>query len=224
MAVNFPQNPQVGELYTYGDRSWTWNGVFWKGTTTNVGYTGSRGAGLNLKGSVPTVQDLDPNYQGEDGDAFLVESNGYIYVWDSTGTQWLEVGQFTGYTGSAGLDGEVGYTGSEGESSFTWGDTTPSDPVIGDRWFDTITGSLAVYVDDGDSQQWVEVASSGFVGRDGYTGSMGTYVPRPIQEYTSNISENTVIPQGQNALSIGPLTIESGVSVSIYPGQRWIIL
>jgi hypothetical protein len=78
-----------------------------------------------------------------------------------------------GYTGSAGFTGSTGYIGSQGESSFTWGTTPPGSPAVGDRWYDTNKSKLAVYVNDGDSTQWVEVAASGFLGRTGYTGSAG---------------------------------------------------
>jgi hypothetical protein len=44
---------------------------------------------------------------------------------------------------------------------------------VGDRWYDTKRGFLVVYVDDGDSLQWVEVSASGFLGQQGYTGSAG---------------------------------------------------
>ena len=66
--------------------------------------------------------------------------------------------------------GDTGYTGSLGESSFSYSDTAPLDPVEGDRWFDSETGCELVWTLDGDTAQWVEVAASGFVG---YTGSQG---------------------------------------------------
>lgn len=78
-----------------------------------------------------------------------------------------------GYTGSIGPSGPIGYAGSQGESSFTWGPIAPTFPKIGDRWFDTLTGAELVWVDDGNSSQWVEVSASGFVGTTGYTGSQG---------------------------------------------------
>jgi hypothetical protein len=106
-----------------------------------------------------------------------------IFVYDESAgelkkTYLSEITAFgeTGYTGS---QGDLGYTGSQGESTFTWGDTAPVNPEIGDRWYDTKRGFLVVYVDDGDSLQWVEVSASGFMGQQGdmgqqgYTGSAG---------------------------------------------------
>jgi hypothetical protein len=125
----------------------------------------------------------------------------------------------TGYTGS---QGDLGYTGSQGESSFTWGDTAPVSPVVGDRWFDTVTGALTVYTDDGDTTQWVEVAASGFIGATGYTGSSGGV--NTVTTFPTTINSNVTISSGENALSIGPIAQDAGTVVTITAGQRWIIL
>lgn len=196
MAINFPINPTLNQVYTFDNRSWKWNGEYWQSITVTVGYTGSRGQGSIFKNSVPTEQDLPVPYSGDEGDGFLVESTGFMWIWD--GSSWGSLGQFTGFTGSRGsgiIDTEIvndeliityedstqnnvgnvrGFVGSKGESSFTWGPTPPPNPVVGDRWFDTIEGGLAVYTDDGNSLQWVEVSASGFVGQTGYTGSEGS--------------------------------------------------
>lgn len=122
-----------------------------------------------------------------------------IFVYDESAgelkkTYLSEITAFgeTGYTGS---QGDIGYTGSQGESTFTWGDTAPQNPEIGDRWYDTKRGFLVVYVDDGDSEQWVEVSASGFMGQQGYTGSAGNL--------SADIDQSTVgrvlINDGTNA-------------------------
>lgn len=143
MALDFPSNPQQNDIYTEGNRSWTWNGRFWQATSVTTGYAGSVG------------------YTGSHGDLGYTGSKGEGYA---------------GSIGDTGFTGSTGYTGSLGESSFTWGTTPPSNPEIGDRWYDTTDGILLTYVDDGDSQQWVEVYASGFVGGLGYTGSQGAEI------------------------------------------------
>jgi len=42
MAIDFPGSPTVGTTYTYGGRSWTWNGQAWVATPSTAG-----GADLN---------------------------------------------------------------------------------------------------------------------------------------------------------------------------------
>jgi hypothetical protein len=44
MAIDFPDNPATDQVFTAGQRSWSWNGRAWQAKTTNVGYTGSAGA------------------------------------------------------------------------------------------------------------------------------------------------------------------------------------
>jgi hypothetical protein len=65
--------------------------------------------------------------------------------------------------------------------------TAPLSPVnAGDRWFNTTTGSEFVWIIDGNSSQWVEIASSGAIGPTGPSGYSEFYYqanppsPNPI--------------------------------------------
>jgi hypothetical protein len=40
MAINFPAEPEVGDVYTYNNRSWTWSGAVW--TPNRPQYTADR--------------------------------------------------------------------------------------------------------------------------------------------------------------------------------------
>ena len=51
------------------------------------------------------------------------------------------------------------------------GDTPPLNPLAGELWFESDTGNLYVYYDDGDSAQWVHI--SGATGVEGPTGLTG---------------------------------------------------
>jgi len=46
----------------------------------------------------------------------------------------------------------------------------------------------------------------------------------PITENTQTISTSYTITTGSSAMSTGPITISSGVSVTIPSGSRWVIL
>ena len=116
-----------------------------------------------------------------------------------------------GYTGSRGTEGFVGsrgFSGSKGESSFSYGPTAPINPQVGDRWMDSLTGAELVWTDDGDTAQWVEVAASGFLGRQGYTGSIGDL------GYTG--SEG---PAGTSVNIVGQVSTSSGLDPA-YTGNQ----
>jgi hypothetical protein len=58
----------------------------------------------------------------------------------------------------------------------------------------------------------------------GGTGSVAFAPGAPVYENTQTISANYAIPSGSSAMSVGPITVASGVSVTIPSGSRWAIL
>lgn len=49
--------------------------------------------------------------------------------------------------------------GGTGNTTVTVSDTLPEEPTAGNLWFNTNSGTLFLYYDDGDSQQWVQPSS-----------------------------------------------------------------
>jgi len=92
-----------------------------------VGPTGSQGVSLNVLGSVPTVGDL-PATGNTANDAYIVQADGELYVWNES---WSSVGEIvgptgpTGPTGPVGLTGPTGPTGAPGDASTVAGPTGP---------------------------------------------------------------------------------------------------
>ena len=80
------------------------------------GYSGQQGTSINVKGSVanPTLLPLVGNNLN---DAYIVDSNGDLYIW--TGTTWNNVGEIVGPTGQSGISGFSGYSGISGFSGFS---------------------------------------------------------------------------------------------------------
>lgn len=50
--------------------------------------------------------------------------------------------------------------GGGGGLNITTDTVPPGSPSVGDQWYDTGAGILFEYLDDGDSQQWVDISSS----------------------------------------------------------------
>jgi hypothetical protein len=114
----------------------------------------------------------------------------------------------------------VGYTGSAGESSFSYGPTAPSNPAIGDRWYDSVDGAELVYTNDGDSAQWVEVAASGFLGQTGYTGSTGSgggpkITNIDITDSSYTLLDDTAVSTDGGYIKITGSGFESGCQILI---------
>jgi len=54
---------------------------------------------------------------------------------------------------------------ASGGGGFTYAASAPGTPSVGDRWIDSDTGKEFVYINDGNSSQWMEpVSSNGLVG------------------------------------------------------------
>lgn len=92
-----------------------------------TGDTGATGAGLTIKGSYDTYEELiNEHPTGNDSDCYLV--NGSLYVWN--GNTWENIGNIKGDTGDVGPKGDTGAkgdTGVKGDTgdAFTFEDFTP---------------------------------------------------------------------------------------------------
>lgn len=52
----------------------------------------------------------------------------------------------------------------------------------------------------------------------------GTAATKAIAYNSTSIAENITTTSGNNCLSVGPITIASGYSVTVASGQRWLVL
>ncbi len=113
----------TGEKGSKGDTGATGD----TGPAGQTGDTGATGAGLTIKGSYNSYEELiNEHPTGNDGDCYLV--NGFLYVWN--GNAWENVGNIKGDTcdvgpkGDTGAKGDTGVKGDTGDA-FTFEDFTP---------------------------------------------------------------------------------------------------
>ena len=84
MPLDFPPSPSLNEIYTFGGRSWQWNGTAWdvysttpvvntlNGLTGTVGLTNGSGIGLSVSGNTLTVSNTGVlSIDGGTGDVVL---------------------------------------------------------------------------------------------------------------------------------------------------------
>ena len=86
------------------------------------GPQGEAGSGITMKGSQPTEEDLPPT--GNDlGDAYLVEEDDSLWIWDGGG--WISGGSIQGPPGVQGPTGPQGIQGPEGDPGPAGADGAP---------------------------------------------------------------------------------------------------
>ena len=82
MALNFPQNPAVGQVYTVGDESWRWDGTCWMPVAGSETYSPV---------SIGTFPPASPRA----GDLWWNSGTGKmcVYYTDADSSQWVNVNQ-----------------------------------------------------------------------------------------------------------------------------------
>ena len=112
-----------------------------------VGPPGADGSTFNIIGSVPTPGDLPAERPDgaplEDGDAFVTDSTGDLYVWD--GSTWVNAGSITGPPGPNGADGADGLSAYEVYVGTVGPDDTPMPEA---EWLASLKGDPGENGDD----------------------------------------------------------------------------
>jgi hypothetical protein len=73
----------------------------------------------------------------------------------NTFTETFFPGSITGL-----VDANGSRYGGKASSAIVQSDSAPSSPVNGQLWFDSTTGNLYIYYNDGNSSQWVQVGGA----------------------------------------------------------------
>jgi hypothetical protein len=109
------------------------------------------------------------NYIPSTGDLQLVVSSSVGYgLTDSNNETATYSFWYINLTGQSGQDGQGG-----GSGNYVISATAPSGSISGDRWYDLTTGLEYVYINDGDSSQWIAPAQAGAQGPTGSQGPFG---------------------------------------------------
>jgi len=166
-----------------------------------AGPVGPQGTSIVLKGSLPTSADL-PSTGNSINDAYIVESDGQLYVWD--GVSWNNVGSIVGPAGPAGAPGAPGATGPQGPQ----GPTGPAGPQ-GTSGAQGATGTPGSTGPQGATGVQGTTGAQGATGLQGFRGLQGERGLQGVQG-TTGIQGQTGIqgPQGS------PLRIKGTVDTT----------
>jgi len=137
---------------------------------------------------------------------FLTAGNNLSDVADA-GTSRTNLGLGTAATTSA--DAYVGKTSTTGSGALPSGTEAQRDgsPAAGYIRFNSDSGSFEGY----DGSAWGSIGGGASAGG-------------AIYENTDVIDADYTLTTGSNGMSVGPMTIDAGVTVTVPSGQRWVIL
>lgn len=82
--------------------------------------------------------------------------------------------------------------------------------------------TLTLPTDDGTSGQLLQTDGTGVLSW--ATVSSPAQAGGALLVNTTNATVSYTVPSGSNALSVGPITVDSGVTVTVSSGQRWLVL
>lgn len=146
-----------------------------------------------------------------DGVAYI---DAFVYNGVPIATTAAEINLIEGLTDSAQvqLDAKVARTSSTGSAQIPTGTEAQRDgsPTAGYFRFNTTTGQFEGY----NGTAWGSVGG-------GATGANGDEV---FIENDQTVTSNYTITAGRSAMSTGPITVDSGVTVTIPDGSRYVIL
>jgi len=192
-TVNFPANPTLNQVYTFGTKKWIWNGRAWQASSVTTGYTGSVG----FTGS-----------QGAPGEAAAIGytgSQGYTGSSGTNGTNGTSVTIVGTVASSANLpnpyNGDIGdgYITADTGNLWVWGGSSFTDVgrVVGYTGSEGppngYTGSRGL-----DGSTYVTMATTGTISN-AYSGISRFYSPQNVT--LSTVYANVSSPSASGAFT-----------------------
>jgi hypothetical protein len=151
---------------------------------------------------IPRDADFLSRRSGNRGEVFFDRSTNTLRLFDgqTQGGTTLAKSDLSNVTNAAFLAkataSGVGGGGSGGNTTVTVSDEIPVDAEDGNLWLNTNNGILYVYIDDGDSQQWIQPSGpSPDLSEYALTSSLSAYA------LTSSLSEYATLSDVNSAIS-----------------------
>lgn len=164
MALDFPNSPTVGQIFPASNGTdYRWDGVAWRTVAGGAGAPVSWNSVTSKPSSFPPAPHQHPPSDVQGLVDLLAAKLGSADPVQLTALRTTP-GLFAGYYLRSKGDGTIELVPPATVASpYATGPTPPSDPVAKPFWFDSNSGQLMVWYDDGNSAQWVSSSPSGNV-------------------------------------------------------------
>jgi len=211
-------------FFKIGDGLLAWTNLPYGGLQ---GLQGPQGVSINLLGSVETEEDLPAS--GNQNDAFIVQSNGDLYVWDVITDSWDNVGQIVGPEGPQGIQGETGSTGPQGEQGIQGiqGETGETGPQ-GETGETGPQGEQGVQGIQGETGLQGEQGVQGEQGEQGIQGEQGETGPTGPTGAAGSDGDPAIAGSGESfpeSPALGKIFLRTDQNAAyIYSGTSWLLL
>jgi len=147
--------------------------------------------------------------------------DGKLYIRNAANNGWVEVGTLASanlglapaasptITGTADFDSNTAIKVCDGTTA-----QRPGSPAAGMFRYNTTTNEFEGY--SGSSPSWGSIGGSG--------GATGTGSDTAFLNFGQTVTGSYSIPASTNSLSAGPITVNSGQTVTIPSGSNWTIV
>ena len=193
-------------------------------TATSIAITTSSGTGTyyltmisTLSGNLSVISDAGANLTYNPGLGQMTIASTATSTGTNTGALVV--------TGGAGIGGclNVGGRIVGGGVRTTTTSTPPTNPTTGDIWYDSATDDIYRYTVDGNGTgAWLDITGPTI----GNTVQTYGYADANQVVHVNNrvLTTSTTIGSNIGAMTVGPVTLNAGVTVSLSTGSRWVIL
>ena len=147
--------------------------------------------------------------------------DGKLYIRNAANNGWVEVGTLASanlglapvasptFTGTADFNSNTALKISDGTTA-----QRPGSPAVGMFRYNTTTNEFEGYA--GSSPAWGSIGGAG--------GATGTGSDTAFLNFGQTVTGSYSIPASTNSLSAGPITVNSGQTVTIPSGSNWTIV
>jgi hypothetical protein len=237
MSIIFPSSPSANQVFSSNNSTWIWDGVSWSsynnpnpGVYTNVDEFTANGTGTTfvLSSSPTASNNAIVNINGVTQQRYTYTLSGNTIIFSTAPFSGANVEVFYSYNATYSNTFLVSTSTTPG----IYGSST-SIPTITVNQFGQVTsatnnpisalspvGTPGVY---GNTTNIPTITVNQYGQVTSVSNNTISTGGGPIIFNSNVISSNVTFASGTNGFSVGPMSINNGITVTVNAGQRWII-